>query len=97
MLIEVKKQVSETVEFKTPCYFKENFGGYCYINDIGDLIKVHNSSIILWDQSDSEYYREAVQRATKDCAFVTKEEFEKEYIKTVAKLNIVAGAVEINS
>lgn len=97
MLLKIKKQVEETVEVKAPCYYKGMFGGYCYINESGQLIKVMSCTICIWDQADGIYYNSAVDDIIQNGTLVPKEEFEKHYAEVLSKLNTAAGMIEINS
>jgi hypothetical protein len=52
MLIEIKKEVQETIEVKTPCWLASKLGFYAHITEGGDLIEVYGNTVTLKDASD---------------------------------------------
>jgi len=95
MLLTVKKQVEETLEIKTPCYYKSPTG-YHHINDYGDLIQASERMINMWSPSDGKYLNEAIQQMLNYSKPCTKEEFDKAYAEAMAKMNAAAGLGEVN-
>jgi hypothetical protein len=97
MLLTVKKQIEETVEIKTPAYYKNYIGNFSHINEAGQLITVRKQMINISDSDHGKHYADEVQELLREGQPCTKEEFEKAYAETMAKLNIAVGAVEVNS
>jgi hypothetical protein len=96
MLLTVKKQVEETVEVKTPAYYKDSIGNPTYINESGQLITIRKNMVNMWDPKDGKVYTEAVEEMWKGKP-CTKEEFYKAYAEVIVNLNAAVGLMEINS
>lgn len=99
MLLKVKKQIEETVEVKTPCYYKDYLGNLHYINEEGQLVTVRNKMINMWEPISGGAYTEEIEtllsREAKPC---TKEEFDKAYQQTMDRFKTAVGdAEEVNS
>ena len=97
MLLTVKKQIEETVELKTPAYYKDFIGDLFYINETGQLVKVNPRMILTWAPEDGTYYNETVEELLRRGEPCTKEEFEKAYTEVIGKLDKAVSAVGINS
>jgi hypothetical protein len=97
MLLTVKKQVEETLEVKTPCYYKSISGGINYINESGQLVSISSRMISIWDQKDGGYYNDEIVRLVNTGKPCEKEEFEAAYNKAMAEMNAAVGLVEVNS
>lgn len=95
MLLKVKKQVVETVEFKTPAYYKDFIGDLFYVNEAGPLVKVNPRMILTWAPEDGSYYDDTIEELLRRGEPCTKEEFDKAYAEVVSKLDKAVGAVEI--
>lgn len=96
MLITVNKQVEETLEVNTPCYYR-SLTGHHYINEQGVLTTVSDRMISLWAPQDGKYYHEDVKRIVESAKPSTKCEFEKAYMDVVEKFESAIGMVAINS
>lgn len=83
MTITVQKQVEETVEFKTPCYYK-TMVGYQHVNDKGQIITVYTSMIAISEPSKDRHYADEFQRMLNHGKPCEKEEFEKEFNKVIS-------------
>lgn len=94
MLLKVKKQIEETLELKTPAYYKDYLGNLHYINEDGQLVTVRNKMINMWEPESGNAYTEEIQtlfrRDAKPCS---KEEFDKAYIETLAKFESATSVV----
>jgi hypothetical protein len=93
MLIEVQKKVTETVEFKTPAYYKTALG-HAYINEAGQLVSVRNRMIFMWEPSEGKFYAEDIEDLMRNGTPCTKEEYDKAFAEVYAKLALAADAVE---
>lgn len=94
MLLTVKKQIEETIEVKTPAYYKDT-SGYCFISESGQLVIVRQPMMIyMWDESYNMTYRSEVERIVNQCTPCEKADFDKAYAEAKAGLDIAAGAVE---
>ena len=93
MLLTVKKQIEETVEVKTPCYYK-GLTGYTYINEAGEVICVMDRMINMWSVSDGKHRDGEIERMLSNSKPCEKSEYDKKYAEVMAKLNIASGAVE---
>lgn len=96
MLLTVKKQIEETLEVKTPCYYKSLLG-FTHLNAVGQLIAIRDRMIFMWEPSQGTYYTEDIERMIRDGVVCTKEEFEKAYAEVAEKLGSAAGLVTVNS
>jgi electron transfer flavoprotein alpha subunit len=94
MLIEVQKKVTETVEFKTPAYYKDYINNLHFINDAGQVITVRPRMINMWSAEDGNAYNEQIDDILQRSAPCTKEEFHNAYAEVSAKLALAADAVE---
>jgi hypothetical protein len=97
MLLTVKKQIEETVEFKSPAYYKDTIGNLHYINEAGQLTTVRRKMINMWEPEDGKIYNEAVEELWTWGTPCTKEEFDEAYTETLEKMNEAVGLVEVNS
>jgi hypothetical protein len=97
MLLTVKKQIEETVEVKTPAYYKNYLGKHSYLNEAGQLITVRKQMINISDPDYGKYYVDEVEELLREGESCTKEEFDKAYAETMAKLNAAVGLIEVNS
>lgn len=96
MLLTVNKQIEETLEVKTPCYYK-SLSGYHHINESGQLITVRDRIIFMWEPSQGRFYTEEVEKMVRDGESCTRQEFEKAYAEVAEKLGMAAGLVTVNS
>jgi hypothetical protein len=94
MLIEVQKKVTETVELKTPAYYRDYIDNLHYINESGQIITVRRKMINMWSAEDGNAYNEQIDDILQRSTPCTKEEFHKAYAKVSAKLALAADAVE---
>lgn len=92
MLITVQKQVSETLEVKTPCYYK-TIVGYQHINAKGQIITVYSKMIALTEPSEDKYYTSDVQNLMQHGKPCAKDEFDKAYAEAKAFFDIAVEAV----
>lgn len=84
MLIKVKKEVEETLEVKTPCWYVSKSGMFAHITKEGDLIKVGKGCIVLWDKENpltQGYIREVVTEFHGSTEFQFKEALDGELFK----------------
>lgn len=88
MLLTVKKQIEETLEVKTPAYYKDPYG-YYYINAEGQLVTIRDTMIAIWNPG-THCYDDSIRDAIKGKPS-EKEEFELAYQKVIGK------AKEVNS
>ena len=91
MLLTVKKQVEETVELKTPAYYKDYIGNYHFINDDGQLITVRTRMINVWSPEDGAHYKEAIEELLRRGEPCTQEEFDKAYMDVIEKFENATG------
>lgn len=92
MLLTVKKQVEETVELKTPTYYK-GASGVHYINESGQLIYASGTLILLWEPSHGDAYTNEVRSMLQYSQPCTKDEFEKAYAEVLAKFESAMSVV----
>jgi hypothetical protein len=85
MLLTVKKQVEETVEFETPVYYKDWIGNFHHINETGQLTTVRQKMINMWEPEHTTHYTEAIEEILRRGEPCTKEEFEKAYLDVLKK------------
>ena len=83
MTITFQKQVEETLEVKTPCYYK-TVVGYQHINDKGQIVTVYTSMIAISEPSKDKHYADDIQRMLNHGKPCEKEEFEKEFNKVIS-------------
>lgn len=95
MLIEVQKKVAETVELKTPAYFRDYINNLHFINDAGQVITVRSRMINMWEPKDGHTYSDQIDEILQRGTPCSKEEFDKAYAEVIAKLAFAADAVEI--
>lgn len=95
MLLTVKKQTEETLEVKTPCYYK-TVTGYHFITETG-LVSAGSRMISMWGRNDGKYFNEEVERIVNNGKPCNKEEYEKAYAKILNEMNLAVGLAEINS
>jgi hypothetical protein len=97
MLLTVKKQIEETVELKTPAYYKDYIDNYHFINESGQIITVRRKMVNMWVPEDGKVYNEEIEDLLRRGEPCTKEEFEKAYAEVISKLDEAVEAEEINS
>jgi hypothetical protein len=97
MLLKVKKQIEETVEIKTPAYYKDFIGNLVHLNEVGELITVRNKMINMWTPENGQTYTEEIEKLLQMGCPCNKEDFDKAYTETMDKLNVAVGLVVINS
>jgi hypothetical protein len=97
MLLTVKKQIEETVEIKTPSYYKNYLGNLHHINEAGQLTVVRKQMIHMWDAGHGETYTDAIAELIQEGDPCTKEEFDQAFTEAMNKLKEAAGLVEVNS
>lgn len=95
MLLTIKKQIEETVEFKTPAYYKDICGHY-YINEAGQLVTVRDRLITMWDPSQI-YYQSNIEQIMNDGKPCERSEFETAYNAAMQKIQAAVDGVVINS
>jgi hypothetical protein len=61
MLLKIKKQIEETVEVKTPAYYKDFIGNPVHINETGELITVRNKMVNMWTPENGNSYTEEIE------------------------------------
>lgn len=85
MIIEIKKEITETVQVEHPCYYKRTLlsDTYCHINEAGVLIEVRPTQITIWHPKDGKYFNEHVQEMVEKGTVCTREEFEEMFHKTI--------------
>lgn len=94
MLLTVKKQIEETVEVKTPAYYKDILGNHHFINEAGQVVTARRKMINMWDPDNGKVYTEEVETILRNGTPCTKEDFDKVYAEAKTSLDIAAGAVE---
>ena len=90
MLLTVKKQIEETLEVKTPAYYKDYLGNHHYINEAGILVSVRRKSVTTWQPEDGKYYTEEIEGLLTNGKLCTKEEFDKAYCEMIEKIESAA-------
>lgn len=81
MIIEIKKETTETVELKIPAYFKDKDGfRFSAILEDGTLIHVNETQLTMWN-TDSGFYNSGVQQLITAAIAATEDEFLNEYRK----------------
>ena len=93
MLLTVKKQIEETLEVKTPAYYR-SLTGYHFINKSGQLTTINDRMISMWEPKDGKYYNDDVERIVSNGKPIEKEEFENRKAEFLAKVESVT-AIEI--
>jgi len=96
MLLAVKKQIEETVEVKTPAYYKNYLGNLYYINEAGELTVVRKQMIHVWDADHGKVYTDAIAELLKEGRPCAKEEFDQAFTEAMGKLKTAVGLVEVN-
>lgn len=96
MLLTVKKQIEETLEVKTPAYYR-SVTGFHHINESGQLISIGCRMISIWHANDGKYHNEEIERIVSNGKPCEKEEFEAAYHKAIAEMKTAVGLVEVNS
>lgn len=94
MLLTVKKQVEETVELKTPSYYR-GLTGHHFINESGVLISVNSRMVSMWSPADGKYHVEEIERMLRNGTPCEKEEFDKAYMGATQEIQSAVNAVEI--
>lgn len=94
MLLKVKKQIEETMEVKTPAYYKDIIGNIHYINEEGRLITVRTKMVNIWEPKDGYTYNQQIESLANSAKSCTKEEFDKAYAEAISHFESVIG-VEI--
>jgi hypothetical protein len=95
MLLTVKKQIEETVEFKTPAYYKD-ICGHHFINESEQIITVRDRLITIWEPAQS-YYQSNMEQILNDSKPCDRAEFETAYNAAMQKIKAAVDDVEINS
>lgn len=95
MLLTVKKQIEETVELKTPAYYRDYIGNLHYINEDGQLVTVRNKMINMWEPESGSAYTEEIEALLSRGEPCSKEEFDKAYMETFDKLNRAAKRADM--
>lgn len=86
MLLTVKKQVEETVELKTPAYYKDTMlGNLHYINPNGEITTVRKRMVNMWCPDDGKAYTDEINDIMQRGEPVTKEEFDTAYAEVMSK------------
>jgi len=96
MLLTVKKQIEETVEVKTPAYYKTS-SGHSYINENGQLTNVRERIIFMWEPSQGKFYTDDIEELLRRGEPCTKEEFDAAFVEAMDKMKAAVGLVEVNS
>lgn len=96
MTITVQKQVEETLEVKTPCYYK-GLTGYHFINQAGQLITVSDRMITLWEAKDGKYRNEDIERIVRTGQPCSKEAFDLKYAEALAKLEAAVECKDLSA
>lgn len=97
MLLTVKKQIEETVEVKTPAYYKNYLGNLHHINEIGQLTVVRKQMIHVWDADHGKTYTDAIAELIHEGQPCTKDEFDQAFTEAMGRLKAAVGLVEVNS
>lgn len=95
MLLKVKKQVEETLEFKTPAYYKDVCGHH-FINEAEQLITVRDRLVTIWEPTQS-YYQSNIEQILSDGKPCDRAEFDAAYNAAMQKIQSAVDGVEINS
>jgi hypothetical protein len=83
MLIEIKKEVIETIELKVPGYYKDNYV-FHFINEAGVITSVREKMISHVLPDTFYYQKDLSELSQKEPS--TKEEFEKAWDATLDRL-----------
>lgn len=95
MLLTVKKQIEETVELKTPAYYKDMCGHH-FINEAGQLITVRERQVTIWDPGQS-FYQSNLQQILNESEPCEQSEFDAAYNAAIQKIQLAVGVAEVNS
>jgi hypothetical protein len=96
MLLTVKKQIEETLEVKTPCYYR-GLTGFSHINEAGEFTQVSSRMINMWMPSDGKYHADQIENMLTYSKPCTKEEFDTAFVEAMDKMKVAVGLVEVNS
>lgn len=94
MLLTVKKQIEETVELKTPAYYKDMCGHH-FINEAGQLITVRERLITVWDPEQS-FYQSNIEQILTEGKPCEQSEFDAAYNAAIQKIQSAVGVDEVN-
>lgn len=95
MLLTVKKQIEETVELKTPAYYKDMCGHH-FINEAGQLITVRDRLVTIWEPNQL-YYQSNIEEVFNESKPCEQSEFDAAYSAAIQKIQLAVGMAEINS
>lgn len=95
MLLTVKKQVEETVELKTPAYYKDNCGHH-FINEAEQLITVRDRLVTIWEPGQS-YYQSSIEQILNESKPCDRAEYDAAYNAAMQKIQAAVDGVAINS
>lgn len=95
MLLTVKKQVEETVELKTPAYYKD-ICGHHFINEAEQLITVRDRLVTIWEPTQS-YYQSNIEQILNESKPCERSEFEAAFNAAMQKIQAAFHGVAINS
>lgn len=97
MLLKVKKQIDETLEVKTPAYYREHFGAICYINEAGILVTVYSTLIAIYNPSQADHYTKQLADLVTKGKPCTRVEFDTAYRAALENIQAAVDGVVINS
>jgi hypothetical protein len=95
MLLTIKKQIEETVEFKTPAYYKDVCGHY-FINESGQLVTVRDRLVTVWEPEQC-YYQSNIEQVLNEGKPCERAEFDSAYNAAIQKIQSAVDGVVINS
>lgn len=95
MQLTIKKQVDETVEVKTPAYYKDACG-YYFINEAEQLITVRDRLVTIWEPTQS-FYQPNIEQILNDGKLCDRSEFDAAYNAAIQKIQSAVDGVVINS
>jgi hypothetical protein len=94
MLLTIKKQVEETVEFKTPAYYKDICGHY-FINEANQLVTVRDRLVTIWEP-EQMYYQPNIEQIMNEGKPCDRTEFDAAYNAAIQKIQAAVDGVVIN-
>lgn len=93
MLLTVKKQVEETLEVKTPCYYKYDLLQKHYFITGDQIIVVSCKMIYVWGPDMGKAYTDEIMYALDNGQECSKEEFDKAYAAALQKFEAAVDVV----
>lgn len=97
MLLTVKKQIGETLEVKTPAYYKTELLHKHYFLSDNHILVVSKSMVYCWKEDMGRSYHDEISYVLDNGQECTKEEFDVAFVEALGKMKAAAGLLEVNS